>query len=71
MLSATENSLTKFFILIREWIMNDSESALVFNGETNQNSHSRQVTLHKVIGSVKRVNPNDSISGIESFEFFN
>jgi len=51
--------------------MNDSESALVFNGETNQNSHSRQVTLHKVIGSVKRVNPNDSISGIESFEFFN
>lgn len=51
--------------------MNDSKSALVFDGETNQNSHSRQVTLHKVIGSVKRVNPNDSISGIESFEFFN
>ena len=66
MLSGAENGLADFSILLRIGVVDDSDSALVLNGEADQHGHSGEVTLHEVVGSVEGVNPNDSVTGVEA-----
>ena len=51
--------------------MHNSDSALVLNGESDEHGDGGQVAFHEIRGSIKWVNPNDSVIGAESFPWIN
>jgi len=46
----------------------NSDSALLANGKSNENSDSSQVSIDEVLSTIKGVNPNNSILGVESLK---
>ena len=48
--------------------MYNSDSALLANGKSNENSDCSQVSIDEVLSTIKGVNPNNSILGVESLK---
>ena len=65
MLGTTENCLSNLRVFFSEWVVNNTEAATVLDGKTDEYRHSRQITLDKVIGTVKWVNPDYGISRVK------
>ena len=55
--------------MIREGLMDDSDSALAVDCETDQNGNCRKISIDEVLGAVQWVNPNNCISGAECLEW--
>lgn len=51
--------------------MHYTDSALVFNRETNEDGNCRQVALHEVRSSIKWVDPNTGVLRVESLKRVN
>ena len=48
MLSTAKDSFADFAIVLGEWVVDDSKSALVLNGKPNEHSDCGQVSLDKI-----------------------
>ena len=71
MLSCTEESVSDLSVLNWEGIVHYTDSALVFNRETNEDGNCRQVALHEVRSSIKWVDPNTGVLRVESLKRVN
>ena len=67
-LSSTKDGLADHFVFLREGVVDDSNSGLVVDGDSDQDGDGWEVVLDEVRGSIKRVNPDDSILGVELLE---
>ena len=65
MLGRAEDGLSKLFVFFGERIVDDAETAAVFNRETDKNSDSRQVALYEIGGAIERVDPDDGVLSAE------
>ena len=67
-LSSSKDGLADHFVFLREGVVDDSNSGLVIDGDSDQDGDGWEVVLDEVRGSIKRVNPDDSILGVELLE---
>lgn len=65
---STKDSASLSLILRSKDGVNNTSSAESLNGESNENSDSGEVSLDEIRGTIKRVNPNDGILGVEGLK---
>lgn len=70
MLASSEVSDRLLCICVRKDLMDDTDSGVSFNGKANKDSHTGEISFDEIAGSVKRIDPNDSILSAEGFEVF-
>lgn len=71
MLLSCEKGLAHAVVLIfSKWIVHDSDLGHSFDGEADQDSHSTEVTLGEVLGSIERIDPDQSLLRLKLIEFF-
>lgn len=65
MLTTAESGLSLGLISIREWFVNYTQSALSVDRKSYQNSDSGQISIHKVLCTIERVDPHNSVFSAE------
>lgn len=54
---------------VGEDLVNDADAGVPFDGEADEDGDAREVALHEIAGSIKGINPNDSIISAERAKF--
>ena len=68
MFGTAKDCLTKLLIFLSEWIVDNTKTAAVVDGKTDEDSDCREVALYEVIGAIKWVDPDNSIARVESLK---
>lgn len=66
--SCAKNCLALALILVCERLVHNSNSALFANRKSNENSDCSQVSIYKVLSTIKWINPDNSVFGVETLK---